>query len=195
MLFVRRGRPADAVLVLASADARRLVLHAFGEVSAPNAAPPACSALERQALERIAARCAEGFAAVCEGGLGAGRAVASRDVPACRTYVDLRVRTPVPLTVGVALTSDVPDPVPNGTLPPGSLQDVTLEARAVFAEGMMDAVDFVQLRPGQVVRLRTKVGGPASLNVNGTRLAGGVAGVVDSRTAFLVHDVDTGAHA
>ncbi len=194
LLFVRRGRPADAVLVLPAADARRLVLRAFGEAGVPHADPPACSALERAALERIAARCAEAFGAVCDGAPSAGRAVAHRDVPACCSYVDLRVRSPLPLTVGIGLTRELPEAEPRATLGACLLDDVTLEARAVFAEGTVEASEFVRMRPGHVVRLDTKVGGPASLNVGGTRLAGGLAGVVASRAAFLVHDVATGAH-
>jgi flagellar motor switch/type III secretory pathway protein FliN len=193
LLVVRRGRPADAVLVIPPADARRLVLYAFGEGAAPHAAG-ACSALERQALERIAARCAEAFAPVCEGPSPPAVRVPPDEVPPCAVYVDLRVRAPIAVTVGVGLTRDLPDPPPGAALDAGSLDDVTLQARAVFAEGMMDAVEFVRLRPGHVVRLDTKVGAAASLNVGGTRLAGGVVGAVGSRTAFLVHDVAPGAH-
>jgi len=51
----------------------------------------------------------------------------------------------------------------------------------------------VKIRPGQVVKLDTKVGAPASLKCGPRRLATGVPGVVASRTAFLVHDVAMGA--
>ena len=57
------------------------------------------------------------------------------------------------------------------------------------------AAEFVRLQPGDVVKLGTKVGAPASLNLGGRRLATGVPGVVASRTAFLVHDVAMGAHS
>ncbi len=181
------------MFVIPPADARRLVLHAFGEPASPAAgASPACSALEQRALERIADRCGATLDAICDGGGASGRIVSARDVPACDAYVDLRVRTPIPLTLGVAVTRGLPEPAPSPTVSEDALAHVALEARAVFAEGILDAAEFVQLRPGHVVKLATKVGAPASLNCGPRRLATGVAGVVGSRTAFLVNDVATG---
>ena len=187
------------VLVLPQADARRLVRHAFGEDDSP-VAEGACSALELHALERIAARCAQ----ACEplgggvgGPLGAGagevRAVRARDVPPCAAYVDLRVRAPVPLTLGIGIVRPLPAPAPAGGLGPRALDELALEARAVFAEGTIGAAAFVKLQPGDVVRLDSQVASPACLKIGGQRLATGIAGVVASRTAFLVHDVATGA--
>ena len=193
LVYLRRGRPADAAIVIPAVDARRLVLHAFGEPASPATdAAPACSSLERRALERIAARCGATLEPVCDGGASPGRIVAPADVPACEAYVDLRVRAPVALTLGVAVTRALADPMPAATLSAGALGHVSLEARAVFAEGILDAADFVNLRPGHVVKLDTKVGAPASLNCGPRRLATGVAGVIASRTAFLVNDVATG---
>ncbi|MDP9105188.1 MAG: FliM/FliN family flagellar motor C-terminal domain-containing protein, partial [Candidatus Eremiobacteraeota bacterium] len=97
--------------------------------------------------------------------------------------------------LGIGIVRDLPDPGPSGALPAHALDSVSVEARAVFAEGTIDAGAFVRLRPGDVVTLGTKVGAPASLNCGGRRLATGVPGVVASRTAFLVHDVAMGAHS
>ena len=198
LLFLSRGRQPDIVLVLPHRDARRLVLRAFGEGDAPGAAPlpdGACSALELHALERIAARCAVAFDPLCAERRGGSRAVGAHDVPACAAYFDVRVHAPVPLTLGIGIVRDLPDPGPSGALAPSALDSVAVEARAVFAEGIVDAAAFVRLRPGDVVALSTKVGAPASLNLGGRRLATGVPGVVASRTAFLVHDVAMGAHS
>ncbi len=194
-LFLTRGRQTDVVLVLPQADARRLVLHAFGAGDAPGAPglpEGACSALELHALERIAARCAAAFEPL---GVPSGesRAVRAHEAPACVAYFDLRVRAPVPLALGIGIVRALPAPVPAGGLAARALDDVALEARAVFAQGTIDAAAFVKLRPGDVVRLETQVGSPACLNIGGQRLATGIAGVVASRTAFLVHDVATGA--
>jgi hypothetical protein len=196
LLYVRRGGPADAVLVLPRGDARRLAQHALGEPGGVPDADRACSPLEQRLLERVAARCTASMEPLCgPGGPGAsGRAVDHREVPPCCTLVDLRARSPIPLTLAVGLTRAVPEPPPSRTVGTEPLAAVTLEARAVFAEGIVNAADFVRLRPGHVVKLLTKVGAPASLNVEGVRLAEGVAGAVASRTAFLVHDVATGAH-
>ena len=193
LLFLTRGRQTDVVLVLPQRDARRLVLRAFGEGDAlPDGA---CSALELHALERIAARCAAAFDPLCAERRAGSRAVRAHDVPACAAYFDLRVHAPVALTLGIGIVRDLPDPGPSGALPAFVLDSVAVEARAVFAEGTIDAAAFVGLKAGDVVRLGTKVGAPASLNLGGRRLATGVPGVVASRTAFLVHDVAMGAHS
>ena len=191
VLFVRRARAGDAVLVLAPADARRLALHAFGEPCGPVGAERACTALERRALATIAQRCSVALQPLGEAATPL-RLVAAEAAPACDAYVDLRFRAPVAMTVGVAITRGVPDAAPAPTIAEDVLQDVALHARAVFAEGTLDAADFVGLRPGDIVKLETKVGAPASLNCGPRRLATGVAGVVASRTAFLVTDVAAG---
>jgi flagellar motor switch/type III secretory pathway protein FliN len=108
-------------------------------------------------------------------------------------YFDLRVHAPVPLALGIGIVRALPAPAPAGGLAARALDDVAVEAHAVFAEGTIDAAAFVKLRPGDVVRLDSQVGSPACLNIGGQRLATGIAGVVASRTAFLVHDVATGA--
>jgi hypothetical protein len=187
LLYLTHGRQTDVVLVLPRTDARRLVLRAFGEGEAlPDAA---CSALELHALERIAARCSAACDPLCAERRGGSRAVQPHDVPACSAYVDLRVSAPLRLTLGVAIVRDLPDPGPSGALAPAALEPVALEARAVFAEGTIDAAAFVALRPGDVVKLETKVGAPASLNVAARPLATGVPGLVGARSAFLVRDV------
>ena len=194
-LFLTRGRQTDIVLVLPQRDARRLVLRAFGEGDAPSLPDAVCTALELHALERIAGRCAAAFDPLCAERRAGSRAVGAHDIPPCVAYFDLRVHAPVALTMGIGIVRDLPDPGPSGALPASALDAVAVEARAVFAEGTIDAAAFVALRPGDVVALGTKVGAPASLNLGGRRLATGVPGVVASRTAFLVHDVAMGAHS
>ncbi|MBV8371190.1 MAG: FliM/FliN family flagellar motor switch protein [Candidatus Eremiobacteraeota bacterium] len=191
LLFLTRGRRTDIVLVLPQSDARRLVLRAFGEGEAlPDGA---CSALELHALERIAARCAAAFDPLCAERRGGSRPVGIHEVPACAAYFDLRVHAPLALTLGIGIVRELPEPGPVALISPRALDPVEVEARAVFAEGMIAAAEFVRMRPGTVVKLDTKVGAPASLNVGERRLAAGVAGVVAARTAFLVHDAAFGA--
>jgi Type III flagellar switch regulator (C-ring) FliN C-term len=195
LLFLTRGRATEIVLVLPHADARRLVRFAFGErdAGAPELSERACSALELHALERIAARCAAAFEPLCAEPHDLARPVRAGEVPACAAYFDLRLHAPLALTLGIGVVRELPEPAPAGALGPRALDSVTVEARAVFAEGTLDAASFVKIRPGAVVKLDTKVGAPASLNLEGRRLATGVPGVVASRTAFLVHDVALGA--
>ncbi len=194
-LFLVRGLRTDVVLVVPRRDARRLVLRAFGEAEPP--APPAldaaCSALELQAIERIAARCAPALGPLCAQRAQGSVRVLADEAPACVAYFDLRVRTPIELTLGVGIVRALPEAGPPGTLSPAALDEVGLEVRAVFAEGLIDAADFVTLRPGDVVKLNTKVGALASLNLGPRRLAMGVAGAVSSRTAFLCRDLAVGA--
>jgi hypothetical protein len=190
LLFLTRGRQTDIILVVPERDARRLVLRAFGEGDALSDA--ACSALELHALERIAARCAASFDPLCAERRGGARTVRAHEIPACVAYFDVRVGAPIPLTLGIGIVRDLPDPGPSGALSSNALDAVPLEARAVFAEGLLDAAAFVRLRPGDVVRLDTKVGAAASLNIAGLRLASGVVGVAAGRTAFQVKDVTLG---
>ena len=192
LLFLTRGRLTDVVIVLPLRDARRLVLRAFGE--GDELPEGACSALELHALERIAARCAAAFDPLCRGRGPGPNAVRGHEIPACSAYFDLRVRSPLPLTLGIGIVRELPEPGPASLLAPRALDGVTVDLRAVFAEGILDAAGFIELRPGSVVKLETKVGAPASLNLGAGRLATGTAGVVASHTAFLVHGVATGVH-
>jgi flagellar motor switch/type III secretory pathway protein FliN len=197
LLFLTRGRQTDVVLVLPRPDARRLVLRAFGEADAagePSLPDAACSALELHALELIAARCACAFDPLCAERRDPCRAVRADEIPPCVAYFDLRVGAPIPLTLGIGIVRDLPEPGPAGALAAAVLGEVTVEARAVFAEGTIDAASFVRLRPGDVVKLDTKIGAAAALRVGDRRLAAGAPGVVRSRTALLVHDVALGAH-
>jgi flagellar motor switch/type III secretory pathway protein FliN len=197
LLYLTRGRQTDVVLVLPRPDARRLVLRAFGEAetpSEPSLPDAACSALELHALELIAARCAGAFDPLCAEQRDASRAVRIHDIPPCVAYFDVRVGAPIALTLGIGIVRDLPEPGPAGALPAAVLDDVTVEARAVFAEGTIDAASLVRLRPGDVVKLDTKIGAAASLRVGDRRLAAGAPGVVRSRTALLIHDVALGAH-
>jgi flagellar motor switch/type III secretory pathway protein FliN len=197
LLFLTRGRQTDVVLVLPRPDARRLVLRAFGEADArgetglPDAA---CSALELHALERIAARCARAFDPLCAERRDACRAVGLNEIPPCVAYFDLRLTAPIALTLGIGIVRDLPEPGPAGALSAALLEEVTVEARAVFAEGTIDAASFVRLCPGDVVKLDTTIGAPAFLRLGDRRLAAGTPGAVRSRTALLVHDVALGAH-
>jgi hypothetical protein len=195
-LFLIPGRPAGVVLIVPRRDARRLVLHVFGEAEAadaPAALDAACSTLELQAVERIAGRCAPALGALGAAPGEGSQRVRAAEVPACVAYFDLRIRSPIELTLGVGVVQPLPEPRSAECLSTAALDGVGLEVRAVFAEGLIDAADFVTLRPGDLVKFDTKVGALASLNLGSGRLAMGVAGVVSSRTAFLCRDLAVGS--
>ncbi|MBV9439667.1 MAG: FliM/FliN family flagellar motor switch protein [Candidatus Eremiobacteraeota bacterium] len=182
--FLTRGRQTDVVLVVPRADARRLVLQAFGEGDdLPDAA---CSTLELHALERIAARCAGTFEVLCAERRGAPQAVSGTAIPQCVAYFDLRVRAPLGISLGVGIVRDLPDPGPGPTLPRAVLDDVAIELRAVFAEGTIEGRDLLALQPGDVVPLDTALDGPAMLNAGDACIARGSAGIAGGNRAFLV---------
>ena len=186
-LFLTRGRQTDIVLVLPHADARRLVLRAFGEGDAlPEGA---CTALEVHALERIASRCAVAFDPLCAERLGASRAVAAREVPQCAAYFDVRVHAPVPLTLGIGIVRDLPDPGPSGSLPPAALEGVPVRGRVVLGSGTIAAAAVANLRRGDVVMLDAALEAQARLTLGGRTYACGTCGVAAGRSAFLVGEV------
>lgn len=182
--FLTRGRLTDIVLIVPHADARRLVLRAFGEGDEPSLAP--ISALEAHALERIAARCAATFDALCAERRGPPQGIDVASVPACAAYFDVRVSAPVPITLGIGIVRDLPNPGPGPRLDPQQLAGVGLTVRAEFASGLVSAYRIGSLRIGDVVRLDTKVGGLAVLKAGPTTIAVGDCGLADSHAAFLV---------
>ena len=194
-LFLTCGRPSDVVLVVPPADARRLVLQAFGEADAGGAVPAEAgwSALERCALERIATRCAAAFDPLCTQREAAARPVEPGEVSSCAAYFDIRLRAPVALTLGVAVVRDVPDPPPAPAFASAVLEAIGVEVRAVLGEARIAAWALAELAPGAMVRLDTKVGDPISLNVAGNHVAFGIPGVVALRNAIRVLSVP-GAH-
>jgi hypothetical protein len=190
LLFLTRGRQTDIVLVIPRADARRLVLRAFGESASPAHAPAPpereCSALELHAIERIAARCAPAFDPLCAERRSPSRAVAPGDVPVAAAYFDVRVLAPAALVLGVAIVRALPDPGPASGLPPGTLDTVPLRLRVVFAQGRVGAGAFARWRPGEIVPLATPVGAPARLEIGRRPFALGAPGACGSRAALRV---------
>jgi flagellar motor switch/type III secretory pathway protein FliN len=186
-LFLTRGRQTDIVLVIPQADARRLVLRAFGEVpAAPGGDVRACSALEIGAIERIAARCAVSFDPLCAERRSPSRAVTHGDVPACAAYFDVRVHAPIPLVLGIAIVRALPDAGPTGRLAPAALEAVGVGVRVVFAHATVDAGSLLRWRIGDVVTFDTPLAVAATLHVGGRALAAGQPGVAGTRAALRV---------
>jgi flagellar motor switch/type III secretory pathway protein FliN len=184
--FVTPGRLTDVVLILPEADARTLVLHAFNERGAIASGP--CSALEAQALERIAQRCAPAWEPLCAERRGPTMACAPGAVPLAVAYFDIRVRAPVPLTLGVGIARALPEPGSGSTIPPASLGEVPIAVRAVLGRGTLEARAVLALAIGDVVTLTTKVGAPGALNVGAKTIAVGTCGLAGSQLAFRVSD-------
>lgn len=183
LLFVTRGRQTDVVLVVPRGDARRLVRRAFGEGGDE---PGPCSALELRALERIAARCAPTFDALCAERTGSARAVALDAAPRCVAYFDLRLGAPVAATLGVGIARRLPDPGPSRRLAAEALRAVPIAVRAVVARGTLAAARAAALRPGDVVALDTPLDGASELRAGGELVARGRCGALGARLAFRV---------
>jgi hypothetical protein len=184
--FVTPGRLTDVVLVIPAADARTLVLHAFNERGAVASGP--CSALEAQALERIAQRCAPAWEPLCAERRGPTTACGPDALPLAIAYFDIRVRAPVALTLGVGIVRALPEPGPGTTIPPAALGRVPIAVRAVVGCGTLDARAVLALAVGDVVTLATKVGSPGALNVGAKTIAVGTCGLAGFRHAFRVSD-------
>jgi len=190
LLFLTRGRQTDIVLVIPRADARRLVLRAFGE-SAPvsqygEAGERECSALELHAIERIAARCAPAFDPLCAERRSPSRAVAPGEIPMCAAYFDVRVHAPAALVLGIAIVRALPDPGPAGGLAPGALDAVPLPGRVVFASGNVAAETFLRWQLGDVVAFDTPLAAAATLNIGGRAFALGLPGASGRRAALRI---------
>jgi len=184
--FLTRGRQTDIVLTLPASDARTLVMRAFGEGGA--IADGACSALELHAIERIAARCSAAFDPLCVERRGPSRALRPSELPTCVAFFDIRVQAPITITLGVGIVRDLPEPGPSGTFSPLMLSSVRVDVRAEFATGTIDARRLLGLRVGEVVKLDTKVGSSACLNLGSQRIARGTAGIRAAHHAFQVQE-------
>jgi flagellar motor switch/type III secretory pathway protein FliN len=182
--FLTSGRQTDIVLVLPEAHARTLVLRAFGEAQPDDST--ALSALELQAVERIAARCAAAFDPLCAERRGGSQRVAAAVLPACVAYFDVRVAAPVSFEFGVGIVRELPDPGPANAFPPGLLANVPVDVSVEFGAGTIDIATLLRLEPGDVVPLDTKVGAAASLKVGHRRFATGSGGVRTGRYCFEV---------
>jgi flagellar motor switch/type III secretory pathway protein FliN len=184
LLFATPGRATDVVFVLACGDARSLVQAAFGEAPAPDEA--AWSALESGAIERIVARCAGACDALCAERRGPTRAVGVTQIARPVAYFDVRISAPIVLTIGVGIVRELSETPPARMLSPEILSDVPLEVRIVLGRGTLSAPGFLDLRPGSVVPLHTKVAGEGELNLAGQRIATGTCGVCARRSAFQI---------
>jgi flagellar motor switch/type III secretory pathway protein FliN len=185
--FLTLGRQTDIVLVIPDEHARRLVLGAFGEGEAVAAAT--LSALEREAVDRIAARCATAFDPLCIERRGPPQRLAAAAVPPCVAYFDVRVRAPITIDLGIGIVRDLPDPGPAGALPPHLLGPVAVDLRVEFAQGTTDLATLLRLAPGDVLPLDTQVGAPGTLKIYGRSIARGVCGASGGRYSFEVHAV------
>lgn len=181
LLYRARGSLADAAFVIRMDDARALAAAAFGE-AAMHARD--LSRVERELLDRLARSLGGALAHAC------GRDVAPPerilDISGYTTYFELLLERPVRARLGVALSREPALPPAGATLRPADLLGVELEVRVQLGKGALPAGAFLDLRPGTIVPMMTKIGEPGVLLTDGTRLARGECGSRGQRSAFAV---------
>ena len=188
LVFVTPGRATDVAFVLARRDARRLLDAAFREERSPYAA---WSSLERDAIERIAARCAVACDVLCAERRGPTRAADPTAVNAGVAFFDIRIGRPLEVTLGVGLLRELAEPMPAASLAPAALADVPVELHAVLGVGELSFRRLLELREGDLVVLQTKVAAAGDLKCGRHRIARGICGAVGGRAAFAVQTVAT----
>lgn len=180
LIYRARGSLGEAAFVLRAADASALAVAAFGETETH---ARDLSRVEREMLDRLARSLGGALAHVC------GRDVAPPerilDIPGYTTYFELLLERPVRARLGVALSKEPPAHGAPG-LRPADLLGVELEVSVELGHGLLAAGAFLDLRPGVIVPMMTKIGEPGVLLTDGTRLARGECGSRGRRSAFAV---------
>jgi len=178
--FGVRGPVCSAAFVLRPRDAVALASTAFGE---DTQGPRALSAVEQEVLIRALRGIAGSLAPAC------GREMTPLerilDIRAYTTYFELVVERPAAIRIGVALSRD---PVSRGgaTLRIEDIGVVDVEVCVQFARGVLSAAEFLDLRPGCIVPMTTRVGEPGLLKMGGATLARGECGALGDRNAIIV---------
>jgi len=175
-----RGPACEAALVLRAEDALGLAAGAFGET--PDAARP-LSAVEEETLARFASALSGSLAHVC--GPGSSGAERILDISGFVTYFEMLIERPIEARIGVALSRD-PNPAPGRTLRAEDLGGVEIELGVELARGVLAASEFLDLRPGAHVPMKTRIGDPGLLKAGAVSLARGECGVSGGRAAFAV---------
>jgi flagellar motor switch/type III secretory pathway protein FliN len=147
------------------------------------------SALEAGAVERIIARCANACEALCVERRGPTAMVEPTQIPPSVAYFDVRVAAPIALTLGVAIVRELPETPPQVTVSAATIGSIALEVRVILGRGSMPVPCLLELRPGSVVSLGTKVDDAGELNVAGQRIGLGTCGLRNSRSAFEVQSI------
>lgn len=180
LIYRARGSLAEAAFVLRAEDARALASAAFGETETH---ARDLSRVERELLDRLVRLLGGALSHAC------GRVAAPPerilDIPGYTTYFELLLERPVRARLGVALSKE---PAAQGGpgLRPEDLSGVELEVRVELGHGLLPAGAFLDLRPGVIVPMMTKIGEPGVLLTDGTRLARGECGSRGQRSAFAV---------
>ena len=175
-----RGSGGEAAFVLRAADAVAIAGAAFGESATESRD---LSPVENEVVLRAMRALSGALAPVC--GREPAQIEPILDINGYVTYFELLLEAPVRARIGVALARD-PDAKGAGRMQPDRLLDVEIELSAQFAQGTMAAADFLDLRPGVLVPMKTKIGAPGLLRAGGTVLARGECGTLGERNVLIL---------
>jgi flagellar motor switch/type III secretory pathway protein FliN len=179
MVYRVRGSLGDAALILRNSDALGFVGRVFGE--RPHEARP-LSPIEDEVLSRALRGLATTLSPVC-GSTEHFFVERSVERSGFVTYFELLLSGPVEVKIGVALARD-PNPASQAGLRLEDLLEVELELSAEFASGEIEADQLLLLQPKSTLRMKTKVGAPAVLKLEGRIVARGDCGALGEHSAF-----------
>ncbi len=177
-LYAVRGSVNDAALVLRPADALAFAAAAFGEQPAGDRP---LSRLEGEVTVRALRALAGSLAAVCGPNPTAPEPIDS--IGGFTTYFEMLVEQPAPLRIGVAVARD-PAAAPSGRLAPENLADVLVELTVDVLHGTILASALLDLRPGVILPMNTRIGEPGLLKLGASVIGRGECGAVGEHHAI-----------
>jgi flagellar motor switch/type III secretory pathway protein FliN len=186
-VYLAHGRRSDLLVVLRKRDANRLCACAFHE-DIDEMAERGLSSVEEQVLERIARELARHCTPLCGEITSFGAANGPVERYECATYFELRISSPVDVTIGLGLSRD-PAPPAEAKLAPKALDPIVVALRARLARARVPAREVMSLAVGSIIPFETMLGDPASLMVGDAVVATGECGVVGNAMAFHVTSI------
>lgn len=182
-LYAVRGPACDAAVVIRPRDALALASAVFGEAAGTDRP---LSPVERHVVDRAAGTVAGSLSPIC--GREGLRVDPIEHLDGFLTYFELLLERPVNMRLGFAFSREPAERSGAARLDPGILLDVEAELRVEFARGQLDAGAFLDLRPGAIVPMMTRIGEPGRLNLGATLVARGECGAVGERSAIILHN-------
>lgn len=175
------GTPCAAAFVLQRRDALAVAGGVFGESTSDTRK---LSELERGVLDRAIDALVHTLVPLC-GAQVARRNRRTEGIRGYSSYFEVLVERPVVARIGVAISPD-PHASKGRCLQPRDLFDLRLPLRIELGSCSLDAARFLDLCPGDRIRLETRATQAAKLTLNGRLVALGDAGEYRGMAAFLV---------
>ena len=180
------GERASAVLLCTAHTARRIVAWAFGERERVDQfdRERELSVLEGRVLDRFVGELAGSLYAVCDAARAATQVARPRR---CSVYCEIRLGAPIGASLGIAMSEPVA--AAGKRLSQNAIDECPIECSVRLGVAPVDIFTIAALAIGDVLRIETKVGPSATLNLGAEVIAAGEGGVVGDRNAFKVHEL------